>query len=407
MTTPSLVFIESNTTGTGRLFAKAASQCGYHPVLLVEKPERYPFLAQDCIDYVKCDTWSSAGLGDVLERLSEEIPIAGIYSSSEYFVETAAELANQFGFSGPNPAALQICRNKFTQRQRLRHAGFLKPAFERITFSQAASMALRQIPLPVIVKPTMGSGSMGVRLCCTIDEVIEHANMLLGCTVNERGMPLPAEVLVEEYMIGEEYSAEVFGGTVLGITRKHLSAEPFFTELGHDFPADLPEQIEKTVVAAVQRSLQALELLWGPVHVELRLTALGPIIIEINPRLAGGFIPKLVSLARGVDMITETMKLVVGLKPDLQPSCRRHASIRFLTPPKSGVLQGFKGLEEASEIRDVKDVQIYRTVGDRIEIKNDFRDRIGHVISCADRRTDAIQSAELAQSKIKVHICPD
>ena len=46
-----LVFIESNTSGTGRLFIKAAREHGYQPVMLTERPERYAFLEQDSVPY--------------------------------------------------------------------------------------------------------------------------------------------------------------------------------------------------------------------------------------------------------------------------------------------------------------------------------------------------------------------
>ncbi len=44
MKKPSLVFIESNTSGTGQLFVKAAVQQSMQPILLAAKPSRYPYI---------------------------------------------------------------------------------------------------------------------------------------------------------------------------------------------------------------------------------------------------------------------------------------------------------------------------------------------------------------------------
>ncbi|HEU4456584.1 MAG TPA: hypothetical protein VFR81_26185, partial [Longimicrobium sp.] len=44
---PALLFIESNTSGTGRLFVQAAREIGYRPVLVTARPAKYAYLAED------------------------------------------------------------------------------------------------------------------------------------------------------------------------------------------------------------------------------------------------------------------------------------------------------------------------------------------------------------------------
>jgi argininosuccinate lyase len=90
----------------------------------------------------------------------------------------------------------------------------------------------------------MGSGSVGVRLCRSRHDAHAHAEDLLRRTVNERGEPEPPDVVIEEYVRGPEFSVEVLCGRAIGITAKHLSAEPYFVETGHDFPAPLPAHVQ-------------------------------------------------------------------------------------------------------------------------------------------------------------------
>jgi biotin carboxylase len=407
MSNPWLVFVESNTSGTGRLFAKIASDCGYRPVLLAERPERYPYLKADSVQYLKCDSSSSESLYNAMQGLTQEAPVAGVFSSSEYFIEMAATLAELCGLSGADPVALRTCRNKWLQRQRLQAAGFNTPKFECVTSCEKAGEALRHIPLPVIVKPTMGTGSVGVRLCRTTNEVMDHAAVLLNRTVNERGMPILPEVLIEEYVVGLEYSVEVFGGVAVGITKKHVSAEPFFVELGHDFPAPLSGALRESIGTVVHDAVRSLGLMWGPAHVELRLAAEGPTIIEINPRLAGGFIPEIVRIACGIDLVKETVRLVAGEDPRIVPDPKAHASIRFVEVPGAGTIKGIEGVGEAVAIEGVVDAQIYKNVGDWVQRENDFRDRIGHVIASTDSEVQAAALAELACSRIRVQLRHD
>jgi hypothetical protein len=48
----------------------------------------------------------------------------------------------------------------------------------------------------------------------------------------------------------------------------------------------------------------------------------------------------------------------------------------------------------------VVDIQAYRGIGDQVGIKNDFRDRIGHVISRAELEVSAAHLSEAARNKI-------
>lgn len=399
-----VIFIESNTSGTGRLFVSAAAQLGYQPVMLAEKPERYPFLQRDSVSYVACNTSSCTEMAEVLHEFQRDGRIAGIFSTSDYFIESGARLAAEHHLPGENPSAIAACRNKAVQRQRLQQAGLRTPQFKCVHSVEEALAAFEKLGLPVVVKPTMGSGSVGVRLCCSPEQVAEHAGALLGRKVNERGIPLPAELLVEEYLIGPEFSVETLGQSVLGITRKHVSQEPFFVELGHDFPAGLSLEVAESIIEVAQHGLRALGLGWGPAHVEVRLTENGPIIVEINPRLAGGFIPEIVRRAFGVDPIRETIKLVVGQPAQILPVHNECSSIRFLTPSRVGVVSAITGLKEAASLDGVVDVQTYCRVGDRVGIENDFRDRIGHVISCAGKEAQAASVSEMARSRIRIDV---
>ena len=397
-----VVFIESNTTGTGRLFTSRTAAHGYRPVILAEDPNRYPYIQQDRIPEVVCATGSIAALEQALKMLSRKAVISGIFSSSEYFIENAARMAREWNLPGADPESLKICRNKGTQRRSLCAAGLNTPRFAVVDSVEAAVAALKTIKLPAVVKPTLGSGSVGVKLCRTPAEAAAHAGLLLQQKVNERAMPLPAEILVEEYVTGDEFSVETIGGEIVGITRKHVSQEPFFVETGHDFPAAIPPGTRRQISTTVRCALRQMGLLWGPAHIELRLREAGPTIIEINPRLAGGFIPEIVRLALGVDMIDETLKMVVGAISEIRPAQARHASIRFLIPDQAGTITAVSGVPEAWKVEGVADIQLYRKADDAVQIRHDFRDRVGHVITCGNSEGQAAGRAEIARNRIAI-----
>jgi len=341
-----------------------------------------------------------------IEQLAQRCTVAGIYSSSEYFIETAFELARRRHLPGGDPQAIRVCRNKWLQRKCLQNAGVRVPAFVRVTSTVAAVDALTIIPLPVVLKPTVGTGSVGVRLCCTRTEVEVHAASLLAIRTNERGLPIPSEILVEQYLTWPEYSAETFGARLLGITRKHVSPKPYFVETGHDFPATLAPKMAEAVAKLIDQALTAAGLVWGPAHTEFRCSQEGIAIMEINPRLAGGFIPELVRLATGIDMIENTILLVTNRQPSLISTKKHTASIRFLCPFAEGRVVEFKGLDEAAAERGIVGVQMYKKIGDDVRLYHDFRDRIGHVLSCDEHESLSIDAAESAKTRITIQLQP-
>lgn len=182
-----LLLIESNTTGTGRLFARRAAQRGVEPVLLCADPGRYPYAAEDGLRTVTVDTADEAALWMAVSELAGEAPIAGVLTSSEYYVPTAAAVAARLGLPGPEAEAVRACRDKSEQRRILAGAGVGVPGFAVVDEVVGAVAAAEACRLPVVVKPVQGSGSLGVRLCADAGEVAEHARTLLAATVNERG----------------------------------------------------------------------------------------------------------------------------------------------------------------------------------------------------------------------------
>ena len=156
----------------------------------------------------------------------------------------------------------------------------------------------------------------------------------------------------------------------------------------------------RALTDVVTRGTELLGLGWGPLHWELRIRDGQAFPMEVNPRLAGGFIPELVRHATGVDLIRETLRLVVGQTPRLQPSRREHASIRFLVPPAAGRLVAIDGVDEARRAEGVVEVALYRSIGDGLTLKGDFRDRSGHVLARAPHGARAAVLAEDARDRI-------
>ncbi|MCP2167697.1 ATP-grasp domain-containing protein [Goodfellowiella coeruleoviolacea] len=402
---PWLVLVESNTTGTGLLFATTGRALGLRPVLLAADPARYPYADGIGLEVVRTDTGDAEALRESCARLAERAPVGAVTSSSEYFIAAAAALAAELGLPGPDAEAVRRCRDKAVQRRVLSVLPASPDHVECATPDQAAEAA-RRLGGTVVVKPCQGSGSEGVRACEGPEQARSWAERLLSTRHNERGMPVEPRVLVEQALTGPEYSVELLGGEVYAIVAKHLGAPPFFVEVGHDCPARLPEEQARGIADTAREAVRLLGLTWGPAHVEVRHTARGPAVVEVNPRLAGGMIPHLVRLATGRDLIAAVLGAALGRRPRLAEGAGHHAAIRFVTVPGDGTLSAVTGLDRARAVPGVVDVRCTATPGQRLTVHHSFRDRVGHVIAVGETERDAVTAAETAVAGIELTIAP-
>nr|BFF17324.1 hypothetical protein GCM10025730_08450 [Promicromonospora thailandica] len=194
-------------------------------------------------------------------------------------------------------------------------------------------------------------------------------------------------MLLERVLDGPEYSVETVtrdGVTrVLGITAKSV-AEPGveagtgFVESGHLFPAPLPPEQRDAIERHVVAALAAVGLTHGISHTEVRLTAAGPRLIELNPRQGGGYIFELVRLVTGYNPLRVLVDLALGREPAPGPSVATSAAVRFLLPPADGVVREVRGAER---LRDDDRVLGHETPSPGRAVRpGDNNERIGHVL---------------------------
>lgn len=397
-----LVFIESNTTGTGALHLSAARKLGFEVALICSTPDRYPFAAEHEAKVIQINTDDFDVVRRTFNGLRKSFHVSGVLSTSDHFIESAARLSQEFELPGPDPYAIRNCRDKWIQRQLLEKLGLPTPRFWKVESEEDLRVASGEIILPVIVKPRIGTGSIGVKLCSTMKEIADHTHALLSKKENERGGARPPSILIEQYLDGAEYSAELFFGKLLGITRKHLSHPPYFVEIGHDFPADLPQPLAAAVQRAMTSALAACGLTWGHCHVEFRIIGDQVVIIEINPRLAGGHIPTIVHLATDVDPIELSIRAYTGLPTGYELNHTAASSIRFMTLPRSGAFLRIDGTAKALAVTGVVEIQCYKKPGADLEIQHDFRDRVGHVIAAGETGEEAAWTADSAIRHLRV-----
>ncbi|MER8492722.1 acetyl-CoA carboxylase biotin carboxylase subunit family protein [Mesorhizobium australicum] len=387
-----LILVEA-TRSNGLLYIQAAQRLSLHPFALSADPTQYDYLEAEGVEAIRVDTDNLDALIRECARIGETYDLAGITSPHESFYATVGKLCRHFNLPGPNPGAIERCCDKFVQRQFLGETGIPIPAYRVVANATEVEGAAADIGLPVVVKPVVGYGSTGVRLCRNVDELVDHTTFLLGGKHIWRSSP---RILVEEFAQGPLYVANLMGNETIAITGYEFGPLPHFVVRECTCPAPLTYDEHQRIADISVSCLRALGLGWGPSNIEFRWTKLGPVVIEVNPRMAGGD-PELIQLSYGVDLVTEHIKLVIGEEWDLRKRHSQTVTSRCLVPDRDGILDWVDGGSQAAAVPGVVQVKFVVEPKTPIVRKGDYRDYIGHVIAVS--RSHA-QTEEILQRAV-------
>ena len=214
--------------------------------------------------------------------ICREKQIDGICTiASDVAAPTVAYIAEKMGLIGNSYEVASRANNKYLMRQAFSVAGIPCPAYRKITsFEQLNIEAFR---LPLIVKPTDRSGSLGITKVEKIEDLHNAVETALHCSFKH-------ETIIEEYVEGREISVEFISYQgkhyPLQITDKVTTGSPHFVELEHHQPADLSEEQYAQIYDLTKRALDALGVTNGASHSEYKITADGRVyVMEVGARM--------------------------------------------------------------------------------------------------------------------------
>jgi biotin carboxylase len=257
----------------------------------------------------------------------------GIQTYSEPMLRATSGLAAALGLPFHDADVVMALTRKDAQRQRLRAAGVDATVSMTLTDICEWDSIVARIKLPVVIKPASGVASRNTLLVQDADT----GRALLGPIIDQEGT-----VVVEEYLSGAAVSAPwgdyVSVETVvcdsdirhLAVTGKLRLAAPF-RETGQFWPCRLDASTHADVLHLASEAIKALNVATGILHTEIKLTAAGPRIIEVNGRV-GGLIPELASHAAGIDLVDVGAQLACGADIRLPAVVPDRVYLQFHTP---------------------------------------------------------------------------
>jgi biotin carboxylase len=378
----------------GRPYVAAARRLGFG-VRAVEFGRR----AQTILELVDEVHVARGGLDELLveeahRAIGGRRPDAVIAFSEEH-VMAAALLQDQLGLPGPSLRASVMSRNKALQRAVFAAHCLAQPEY-LLTDDLRGAERWSASRLPVVVKPLSSTGSSGV-------EFVPDLPAFRGIAQRRTR---EGRLLVEAAVDGPEYSWEgiVRDGNVwfANITEKETTGPPHFVEVAHRPAALLDTAVAEQIDRLASGVVSALGFCSGLVHLEFRLAAAGPTIMEVAVRTPGDFIMDAIGATHGIDPFEIVLRLATGLPlPEPPAAPRRFAASHLLVAPP-GRVTAVEGLDAVRGHPAVRQAEIKVAEGDLIGSTRSSMDRIGHALVVADDRAGRDEALEFVRRELIV-----
>lgn len=337
----------------------------------------------------------------VLSEL-DGIRVDGVMTYSETCLEVAAEIGRALGLPHVDPELLRPFRDKQLMRERLAALGIEQVSAIASRDLKQVSTFAEKVGYPVVLKPRAGHSSIGV-VMASDDSELYRAFQEAGDFERD------SDIVIEEFLDGPEVSVECIadGRSVraVAVTEKRLGRPPYFEEAGHTIPSSLPLSMQLELASKAVQVLCVLGFSLGVAHVEIKHTSAGPRTVEVNGRLAGDFIPMLVELATGVDLISCAGEIACGGEVEGLLSNRKQesASIEFVIPEREGEITSVR----VGTIKSLGLVgaEVWAEAGQAVALPpNHFLTRLGYVMTKGPNHNDSLAALREAMMAICIDI---
>lgn len=316
----------------------------------------------------------------------------GIVTYHDAEMAEVAALAEALHLRFVTPAVARLLTDKIQQRDALRRAGLRVPRYWPLAGPPVGD-PLTSVPddvtWPAVLKPFSATGSNNTVLA----RDGAHARQLL----RDLGVD-PGGMMLEEYLSDDPaWTKDLFADYVsvesvvsygrvshVAVTGRFPAAEQF-RETGFFVPAGLDPTEQQAVLGLASDAIAALGVQFGCLHTEVKFTADGPRILEVNGRIGYG-IPAMLDLAAAFPMFATSLRVALGERVSIDGPvpCQRIGYRFFLQPPAiTATVRAIDGVDALVDHPGVGSVTIHRGPGRSVDWREGTRAFILAVVGAA------------------------
>jgi formate-dependent phosphoribosylglycinamide formyltransferase (GAR transformylase) len=405
---PRILLVAATTGYQTRVFADAARRLGFDLALATDR----------C--HVLEDPWGDRAIPvrfedpySAPEVLAASGPFDAVLAVADRPTLVAALAAEALHIPHNPPVAVLAARDKYLARQRFKAAGLPVPEFFREPVHADPAAAARRASYPCVLKPLGLSASRGVIRANNATEFVDAfervRSILEGVDILMLREEQDRYIQVESFIPGREFALEglLTRGRlqVLAIFDKPDPLDgPFFEESIYVTPSRAGAEVEEALVAAAEKAVQALGLMHGPVHAELRFNRDGAWVLEVAARPIGGLCARALRFDGGMPLEELILRHAVGEDVSSARLFDRASGVMMIPIPRGGVYLGAAGLERAKAVPDIEDVIITAKEGQRILPLPEGSSYLGFIFARGDTPGRVEQALREAHGSLRFDI---
>ncbi|MDF2787036.1 MAG: ATP-grasp protein [Neobacillus sp.] len=400
-----IIFIGLNKSGSSREAVKAANELGYYTVVFTDQEKQI----QQRSEYKDVHQLTLVELSNI-EEIKQQIyllqqrgnEVVVITSFVDKYVQTASLLADEFCENYVSTEAIAIMENKEKTRNFFADQSFT-PRFKVITKDDHLPFVFtyKKFKFPVVVKCASSTGSKDVLFAKNMKRLEKNVSKLRTKNPSET-------IIVEEYVDGDQYLVEVLVSNwnvqIGAVIKQEITKGKRFIVTGYGVLAEVPRQLEESLLDVIETIVSSLEFQNGAFHLELRLTDDGWKLIEINPRISGGAMNKMIQAAFGYSLVEETLKMLIGETPFLEKTTNHYVFTQYVILENKGILEKVTGKGRAMAVPGVVEVYVKPKSGTYVTPPLSMGHRYAYVIAKGDTLEEAQSIAKQAANELTFHL---
>ena len=412
----------------------SAKQLGFHTIVVDADPKAVCIPQAD--EFFKIDLKDKEGILELCTRLKNSPEgLEGVFTAGTDFSASVSYVCERLGLPAHSFEAATNASIKTQMRACFEKEGVPSPKFIRVGKSDIEpsllDCVLAKMDFPFVVKPVDNMGARGCRMVRTKEEFLPA--VIIACECSRTGYSI-----IEEYMEGPEFSIDalVYNGKfiVTGFAIRHIKYEPYFIEIGHTMPAEIPAEMHDELISVFALGAKAEGLTCGAAKADIKYTKNGPMIGEIAARLSGGYMSGWTyPYASDLNLTEQGILIATGQKPEKLlerakpvnytpselcknlsapyelfevPCVRTSAERAWMSIP--GTVEYVENIKEYTD-KAVFDVLPRATVsiGSHVDFPRNNVEKCGNIIAVSHDRDTAIKAAEDAVSNVFITLKPN
>ncbi|MGF3105454.1 ATP-grasp domain-containing protein [Rossellomorea sp. DUT-2] len=393
-----IIYIGTNQSGSSRDGIEAGKKLGYSTILFTNRRKfiRERELFWDVDEMYEVDLRHEETIRrEISTLLQGGKKIACIISFLDSYVHVAARLSNEFCGTEISLGPIGDCMDKTVLRTKLTGKEYssdfikMKPPFY--------TEGVKAFSYPVVLKSPISNGSKDVLLIRDEEE--------LAAGIKKLNRKKPPSLLVEEYLEGPQYLIEVVikerKPVITVVVKQQINYHKRFIVTGYSVS---PVYHYPVLVRKVGEIVNDLGFVNGSCHLEMRLVKNKWKLIEVNPRISGGAMNKMIEEAYGLSIVEETLRVYLRKPHHSERKWEKHIYTYYMTVNKTGKLLKVIGKNKAEEQEGIIEVYIKPRIGKTLRPPTSMGHRYGYVMARGESVQESERRAKDASKDIQFYL---